>query len=81
LFPTAGTDRYEVTGPLWGRAEVQLQGGRLTILADNAAPDHPYIRRVWLNGKLLDRYWVRHAEIAAGGTLRFEMGAEAAGGG
>lgn len=81
LFPTAGTDRYEVTGPLWERAEVQLQGGRLTILADNAAPDHPYIRRVWLNGKLLDRRWVRHAEIAGGGTLRFEMGADAATGG
>jgi predicted alpha-1,2-mannosidase len=78
LFPTAGTDRYEISGPLWERAEIQLQGHRLTILADNAAPDHPYIQRVWLNDKPLERHWVEHAAIAGGGTLRFEMGAEAA---
>ena len=74
LFPTAGTDRYEISGPLWERAEIQLQDQRLTILADNAAPNHPYIQKVWLNDKLLDRYWIQHAEIAGGGTLRFEMG-------
>ncbi len=80
LFPTAGTDRYEISGPLWERAEIQLEGQRLTILADNAAPDHPYIQRVWLNDKPLERHWVEHAEIAGGGTLRFKMGAEAAAG-
>ena len=80
LFPTAGTDRYEISGPLWKRAEIQLQDKRLTILADNAAPNHPYIQKVWLNDKLLDRYWIQHAEIAGGGTLRFEMGSEPASG-
>ena len=78
LFPTAGTDRYEISGPLWERAEIQLQDQRLTILADNAAPNHPYIQKVWLNDKLLDRYWIQHAAIAGGGTLRFEMGSEPA---
>ncbi len=76
LFPTAGTDRYEISGPLWDRAEVQLQDRRLLILADNAAPNHPYIQRAWLNDKPLNRYWIQHAAIAGGGTLRFEMGAE-----
>jgi predicted alpha-1,2-mannosidase len=74
LFPTAGTDRYEITSPLWERAEIQMQDKRLTILAGNVAPDHPYIQRVWLNDKLLDRHWIQHKEIAEGGTLRFEMG-------
>jgi putative alpha-1,2-mannosidase len=55
-----------------------LQDHRLAIVADNAAPNHPYIQKVWLNDKLLDRYWIQHAEIARGGTLRFEMGAERA---
>jgi predicted alpha-1,2-mannosidase len=76
LFPTAGTDRYELCSPLWDRAEIRLDDGRLTILAQNAAPDHPYIQKVLLNGKPLDRHWIQHAEIASGGTLRFEMGAE-----
>jgi putative alpha-1,2-mannosidase len=78
LFPTAGTDRYEITGPLWQRAEIQMQDHRLTILADNAAPNHPYIQKVWLNDKPLDRKEIHHAEIAEGGTLRFKMGPEPA---
>jgi predicted alpha-1,2-mannosidase len=81
IFPTAGTDRYEITGPPWERAEIQLQDQRLTILVDNAAANHPYIQRLWLNEKLLDRRWIQHAEIAKGGTLRFEMGSEPAKGG
>ncbi len=76
LFPTAGTDRYEISGPLWNRAEIQMQGHRLTILADKAAPDHPYIKRAWLNDKRLDPRTIMHAAIARGGTLRFEMAAE-----
>jgi predicted alpha-1,2-mannosidase len=78
LFPTAGTDRYEITSPLWERAEIQLQDQKLTILADNAAPNHPYIQKAWLNDKPLDRYWIQHADIARGGTLRFEMGPQPA---
>jgi predicted alpha-1,2-mannosidase len=76
IFPTAGTDRYQITSPLWKRAEIQLQDKKLTILADNAALNHLYIQKVWLNDKLLDRYWIQHAEIAQGGTLRLEMGPE-----
>ncbi len=76
LFPTAGTDRYEITGPLWERAEIQLQDQKLTIVAANAATNHPYIQKAWLNEKPLDRFWIHHTEIARGGTLRFEMGAQ-----
>jgi predicted alpha-1,2-mannosidase len=78
LFPTAGTDRYEITGPLWDRAEIQIEGHPLTIVAENVATNHPYIEEMWLNDKLLDRYWLGHAEIANGGTLRFKMGPEPA---
>jgi len=63
------------------RAEIQLQDQRLTIVVDNAAANHQYIQRLWLNEKLLDRRWIQHAEIAKGGTLRFEMGSEQAKGG
>ncbi len=78
VFPTAGTDRYEITGPLWERAEVQLHDQKLTIVAANAATNHPYIQKVWLNDKPLERLWIPHAAIAGGGTLRFEMGAKPA---
>jgi predicted alpha-1,2-mannosidase len=78
LFPTAGTDRYELTSPLWERSQIQMQDKRLTVIAQSSAPNHPYIQKAWLNGKLLDRNWIRHAEIADGGILQFEMGASPA---
>jgi predicted alpha-1,2-mannosidase len=74
LFPGAGTDRYEIVSPLWEKAEVNLGGKRLSIVADNFARDHGYVRKVFLNDKPLDRNWLRHDEIARGGVLRFEMG-------
>lgn len=74
IFPIAGTDRYEITGPLWKRAEIEMQDKKLILLAEHAAPNHPYIQKMWLNGKLQDRHWIQHAEIAQGGTVRFEMG-------
>jgi putative alpha-1,2-mannosidase len=78
LFPTAGSDRYELAAPLWTRAEIQMGTRRLVILAENAGHKNDYVKRVSLNGKLLDRWWIKHAEIAAGGLLRFEMSPEPA---
>ena len=74
-FPRPVLIANESTGPLWERAVIQLQDRRLTLIADKAAPNHRYIQKVWLNDKLLDQYWIQHAAIAEGGTLRFEMGA------
>lgn len=78
LFPRAGSDRYELAAPLWTRAEIQMGTRRLVILAENAGHKNVYVKRVSLNGKLLDRWWIKHAEIAAGGLLRFEMSPEPA---
>ena len=77
IFPTAGTDRYELGSPIWRRAEIQIGDHRLTILAENSGPDRPYVRNVWFNDRLLDRLWVTHEEIAKGGVLKFEMGPDA----
>jgi putative alpha-1,2-mannosidase len=49
---------------------------RLVVTADNAGPKNVYVKKVWLNDKPLDRLWLKHAEIAGGGTLRFEMSSE-----
>jgi predicted alpha-1,2-mannosidase len=75
LFPTAGSDKYQLASPIWKRAEIQM-GVRhsLVITAENASPKNVYVRKVWLNDKPLDRRWLKHGEIAGGGVLRFEMG-------
>jgi len=74
IYPTAGSDRYELTSPLWKNAELMLGKNKLTIVAENYSPDHPYVQKVWLNDIAIDRTWIKHGEIASGGVLRFEMG-------
>jgi predicted alpha-1,2-mannosidase len=67
---------YVIGSPLFDRAELALGEGRsLLIEARNNAPDRPYIQSVRWNGKPYSRTWLRHADLAAGGHLVFEMGA------
>lgn len=73
FFPIAGSDIYQIGTPLFKKATIKIGGNILTIVADNYAPQNKYVHKVWLNGVLLDRFWFKHAEIAQGGTLRFEM--------
>ncbi|MCX6225291.1 MAG: glycoside hydrolase family 92 protein, partial [Bacteroidia bacterium] len=73
FYPVAGSDVYQIGAPLFEKAEMKIGDKLLTIVADNYAPRKKYVRRVWLNDILLDRYWFTHAEIAQGGVLRFEM--------
>jgi len=76
LYPVAGSDKYQLGAPLFPRAEVRLKNNRLVIVAENYAPNHPYVGKVWLNDTLLDRWWIRHSEIEQGGVLRFAMSPE-----
>jgi predicted alpha-1,2-mannosidase len=76
LFPTAGTDRYELASPLWQRAEIKMGSRQMVIVADQPSADRVYVHKIMLNGAPFDRRWLRHDEIARGGTLHFEMGAK-----
>jgi predicted alpha-1,2-mannosidase len=76
LYPVAGSDRYQLGAPLFPKAEVRLKSNRLVVVAENYAPDHVYVRKVWLNDTPLDRAWIRHSEIENGGVLRFVMDSE-----
>lgn len=73
FYPVAGSDLYQIGTPLFKKASVKIGDQILNIVAENYSPRNKYVRRVWLNDLLLDRYWFKHAEIASGGTLRFEM--------
>lgn len=75
LYPVAGSDKYQLGAPLFDRAEVKLQNRPLVIVAENHPRENPFVAKVWLNGVLLDRSWIKHAEIAQGGELKFLMSA------
>jgi predicted alpha-1,2-mannosidase len=73
IFPTAGSERSELVTPLWKRAEIQSGDRRLIITANSPAPSAtPAAERVRVNGKVVDRTWITHQDIANGGLLAFE---------
>jgi predicted alpha-1,2-mannosidase len=74
LYPVPGSDVYQLGTPLFKKAEVQLGDGRLVVLADRSDPAHYRVQKVYWNDSLLDRTWLRHAEIEHGGVLRFVLG-------
>jgi predicted alpha-1,2-mannosidase len=70
---------YVIGAPQVDKAAIDLGGQRtFTIEAQGLSTVNTYITGATLNGKPLDRCWVSHADIAAGGTLRLTMGAEPA---
>ena len=73
FYPVAGTDVYELGAPLFEDAEMKMAGGKLVVSTTNYAPDHAYVKSVWLNGTNLERTWIKHEEIVHGGELKFEM--------
>jgi putative alpha-1,2-mannosidase len=49
------------------------RGKTFTIETDAFSNANPYVGKVELNGRPLDRAWISDAEIRGGGTLRFVM--------
>lgn len=73
FYPIAGSDIYQLGAPLFKEVEIDMNGKKLKIVAENYSPENFYVKKAWLNDTLLNRTWIRHSEIAEGGVLRFEM--------
>jgi putative alpha-1,2-mannosidase len=78
FYPVApGSSEYIIGRPFLPRATLNLPNGKhFTVIAEGLDDAHPYIERALLNGKPLQRAFLRHEEILAGGELRFTMQAE-----
>jgi len=81
LYPIMGQDIWLLTSPVFERTEIDLGlGGRpLVIEAPGAGEKNIYIRSAKINGQELGRAWIRHGEIAGGGTIRYELSDKPAG--
>jgi putative alpha-1,2-mannosidase len=67
---------YLIGSPAYPQTTPHLAGGRDFIIeARNLSPDNIYVTAATLNGKPLDRAWLRHSEIVAGGRLVLGMAA------
>jgi len=78
FYPVApGSNEYVIGRPFMPRATLNLPNGkRFTVVADGLDDAHLYIGTATLNGKPLERAFLRHEEIMAGGELRFTMQAQ-----
>lgn len=82
FYPVSPVDEVYIIGsPLFNRTTLKLDpkyypGRKFTVIARNNSAQNIYIQSARLNGKPLERAWLRHAEIVAGGTLELQMGPE-----
>jgi predicted alpha-1,2-mannosidase len=71
--PSSG--QYILGSPVADRASISVGNGkRFTVIAKNQSAKNVYVQSASLNGKPLERTWISHREIVAGGTLEFVMG-------
>jgi predicted alpha-1,2-mannosidase len=74
---TPGSDIYIIGSPLFDSVTIDVGGGRsFVIRAQNVSPRNTYIQSAYLNGEEYTKSFLRHRDIARGGELVFEMGAE-----
>ncbi|MCD0488197.1 glycoside hydrolase family 92 protein [Pedobacter sp. MC2016-14] len=65
-----GWPAYYLNVPLFPEVSLALPGGKsFKVVTDHFNNKHPYIAKVSLNGKVLDRLWITHEEIIKGGEL------------
>lgn len=80
IYPvTPGDSTYQIVSPVFQRITIPLDpawydGGTFVIEATGNSAANRYIQSATLNGATLDRTWITHAEIVAGGTLTLVMG-------
>ena len=80
FYPVCPVDGVYILGsPIFERASIRLDsryynGRQFRVIAQQASPTNIYIQSARLNGRPLERAWIRHSEIVAGGTLELVMG-------
>ncbi len=73
MNPASG--QYELGSPLFEKATITISDTKnFVVSAGNTSATNKYIQTVKLNGKSLQRTYITHNELMAGGTLEFEMG-------
>ena len=74
-----GDTRYEIFTPLFDKVTLRVDpmygtNRTFVVIAHGNGPGERYIQSATLNGKPIDRCWLDHKEIVAGGTLELKLG-------
>jgi len=76
FYPVApASDQYAIGSPSIDHAVINLEDGKtFTINVKNQSPKNVYVQKITLNGKVLNGYFISHADIMKGGEMVFYMG-------
>ncbi len=70
-----GEPVYTLTAPIFSSVSIQLPDKKtFRIIAENVSDENFYIQKAILNGKEINRCWIKQDEITKGGTLEFILG-------
>ena len=73
MNPASG--EYEIGSPLFEKVTIKLPEEKAFVInAPNTSYKNMYVQSVKLNGESLNRTYILHDELMAGGTLDFDMG-------
>jgi len=74
---TPGTDQYVFGSPLFKKATLKFENGKeLVINAPANDKKNFYVGEISLNGRELNRNYIKHGELMSGGDLFFKMQGE-----
>ena len=76
-----GEERIEITSPVFESVTISLdkeyaQGGKFVVRALDNSPENVYIQSAKLNGEPYNKCYINFSDIASGGELELQMGAE-----
>lgn len=72
---TPGTGLYAIGSPFFEEIEIDLPDNKTFVIkARDCSKRNKYIQSAKLNGRMMDRPWLKHTEIMSGGLLEFQMG-------
>ncbi|MDX2361348.1 MAG: GH92 family glycosyl hydrolase [Crocinitomicaceae bacterium] len=71
-----GNPYYEIGRPLINHGKILFENGtELSILVDNNSMENKYVQEIVYNGYILNRSYLSHEELTAGGRIIIKMGA------
>lgn len=76
LFPATAMPIMFIGSPIFEKATLRLLGGDFTVTALNQGADHDFVQKAWLNGRPLERSFLKLSEFSAEAHLTLEMGPE-----
>lgn len=75
FYPVApGNNEYAIGSPTIHNAKINLENGKtFEIKVNNASDKNIYVKKMILNGKPLNNYFINYQDIINGGVLEFTM--------